>query len=51
MEDEGELGESCVGDKGVSGVRCVGEGSGWDIVEVVRDLVRVRVRVRASVWA
>lgn len=41
----GGVGESRVGDKGVSGVRVVGEGSGWDIVGLVRGMVRVRARV------
>ena len=45
MEDEGVSGVSCVGDKGVSVVRRVGEGVGWDILRSVRGLVRVRVRL------
>ena len=46
VDDEGVSAESRVGDKGVSGVRVVvGEGSGWDIVGLVRGMVRVRARV------
>lgn len=42
---EGVRGECWVGDKGVSGVRLVGEGSEWDIVGLVGALVTVRARV------
>lgn len=45
VEVEGVEGDGWVGDMGVEGVRLVGEGSEWDIVGLVRVLVRVWARV------